>query len=118
MAFLLSLGTAPVWSAQLWYSTHDLPDTIPQAGRVALSQNITCSQLVTAIKVTGQVLYSKEDLIDLCTTNCAKSLQSFLQNIHEGCGDTVLDYGSGSTTGARLAEPLSWAYNVTCFQDA
>lgn len=117
LALLLSLATAPVWSVQLWDSPTDLPETIPQECRNALSKNITCPQLVPASKVTNQVLYSKADLTELCTTTCANSLNAFQQNVHDSCGDATLSYGSVNTTGARLTDPLLWAYNVTCLQD-
>jgi hypothetical protein len=117
-ALLLALGAVPSWSAQLFYSPDDLPDTIPQSCRVALSQNITCTQLVTANKVTNQVLYSQAGLTDLCIATCANSLKSFQQNVHDSCGTGNLTYSGISTTGAQLADPLVWAYNVTCLKDA
>ncbi|KAL4767932.1 hypothetical protein BDW60DRAFT_226112 [Aspergillus nidulans var. acristatus] len=117
-ALLLALGAVPSWSAQLFYSPDDLPDTIPQSCRVALSQNITCTQLVTANKVANQVLYSQAELTDLCIATCANSLKSFQQNVHDSCGTGNLTYSGISTTGAQLADPLVWAYNVTCLKDA
>ncbi|KAL4737492.1 hypothetical protein BDV11DRAFT_171946 [Aspergillus similis] len=86
--------------------------------RVALSQNFTCTQLVTANKVTNQVLYSQAELTDLCTTTCANSLKSFQQNVHDICGSENLTYTGISTTGPQLADPLVWASNVTCLKDA
>ncbi|KAL4993233.1 hypothetical protein BDV10DRAFT_190164 [Aspergillus recurvatus] len=117
-ALLLALGAVPSWSAQLFYSPDDLPDTIPQSCRVALSQNITCTQLVTANKVANQVLYSQAGLTDLCIATCANSLKSFQQNVHDSCGTGNITYSGISTTGAQLADPLVWAYNVTCLKDA
>ena len=115
---LLNLATAPVWSKQLWDSPTDLPESIPQACRDALSKNITCSQLVSANKVTNQVLYSKADLTELCTTTCANSLNAFQQNVRDSCGDATLSYGSVNTTGAQLTDPLVWAHNATCLRDS
>ncbi|KAL4805718.1 hypothetical protein BDV18DRAFT_139700 [Aspergillus unguis] len=109
--------SGPSYALQLWYSPDDVPDTFPQACRVALSQNITCSELVSGSKVAAQQLYSTSELNEYCTTSCAESLQQFQQGVHDGCGDQILSHGSISTTGAQLADPLVWAYNVTCLKD-
>ena len=118
LALQLLIAAKPAWSIQLWYSSKDLPDSFPQACRVALSQNITCSELIPGSKAASQAIYSKQDLARLCTTSCSNSLQGFQKNVRDGCGDQILTFNGTSTTGPELADPLVWAHGVTCLQNA
>lgn len=117
LALQLAAVTAPVWSVHLLDAPSDLPDSVPDACRVALSRNITCAQLISGSKVAAQVPYSKAALAKLCTTACSDSLKEFQQDVHDGCGDRILTFNGTSTTGGQLADPLVWAHNVTCLRD-
>ncbi|KAL3477067.1 hypothetical protein BJX99DRAFT_257754 [Aspergillus californicus] len=99
--------SASSYGLQLWYSVDDVPDTFPQACRIALSQNITCSQLISGSKVAAQQLFSTSDLNEYCTSSCADSLRNFQQDVGDGCGEAVLSYDSIPTTGTQLADPLA-----------
>lgn len=118
LAFLLGVIATSAWSIHLWDSPGDLPASVPDACRAALSQNITCSQLVSGSKAAAQVPYSKEKLGKLCTTACSESLKESEQNVHVGCGDHILTFNGTTIAAAQLTEPLDWAHNVTCLRDA
>lgn len=113
----LAVIATPTWSIHLWDSPGDLPVSVSDACRTALSQNITCSQLISGSKVAAQVPYSKEELTRLCTTSCSDSLKEFEQEVRAGCGNQTLTFNGTSITAAQLAEPLAWAHNVTCLRD-
>ena len=106
---------------QLWSSPGDLPTSIPASCRAALSQNITCEpNLVSAQFVASGRALSPAVLEMYCTDSCAKSLLSFKVNTEQRCGDKIYKMFPNSTymqSGASVAAPLSWAYNVTCIKD-
>ncbi|KAL2060600.1 hypothetical protein VTL71DRAFT_9241 [Oculimacula yallundae] len=110
-----------VLSIQLWSSPGALPTTIPAGCRSALSQNITCSQLVTPSFISAGRSLSINASKLFCTDACYTSLQAYKTNVDSRCGSTLYRMYANSTfnqSGMAVADPLSWAYNVTCIQDS
>jgi hypothetical protein len=124
---------------QIWSSPGALPTTIPASCRAALSQNITCDpQLITATFVSAGRALDNGTATEYCTLSCYSSLQvdkpmnfyicqitdnghvDFQVYVDLRCGNTLYNMYANSTfqqSGAQVANPLAWAYNVTCIKD-
>ncbi|KAF6233163.1 hypothetical protein HO173_008707 [Letharia columbiana] len=109
-------------SVQLWSSPDALPPSMPSGCRIALSQNISCSPaLVSPQFAAGGRALDPTTLGQYCTTLCYQSLQTFKTKVDAQCGDTNYQMFANSTlsqSGASIADPLAWAYNVICVQDS
>lgn len=125
-------------SIQLWTSPGALPVSIPASCRAELSKNITCSPiLITPQFAAGGRAMDPKTAAQYCTPTCYNSLQvsqqfaslrlamaqqeqSFKTNVDLRCGNTMYQMYPNSThlqSGAMVADPLAWAYNVTCVKD-
>lgn len=54
------------------------------------------------------------------SVDCGLRKQSFKTNVDLRCGNTMYQMYPNSThlqSGAMVADPLAWAYNVTCVKD-
>ena len=55
-----------------------------------------------------------------CSVDCGLRKQSFKTNVDLRCGNTMYQMYPNPThlqSGATVADPLAWAYNVTCVKD-
>ncbi|CAO1604771.1 hypothetical protein XANCAGTX0491_008311 [Xanthoria calcicola] len=108
-------------SIQLWSSPGALPTSIPASCRAELSKNITCSPILVSPQfAAGGRAMDPKTAAQYCTPTCYNSLKSFKTNVDQRCGNTMYQMYPNSThlqSGAMVADPLVWAYNVTCVKD-
>lgn len=119
------LLVAATHAVQLWSAPAAIPTTVPAACRAVLVQNITCdygnNSLVTAGQAANGVALISSEATKYCTTSCYQSLRTFKTNVDSKCGNTEYNlYPNSNLTqsAAALADGLSWAYNLTCIEDA
>ncbi|ETS88167.1 hypothetical protein PFICI_01995 [Pestalotiopsis fici W106-1] len=125
-AVLLWQLLAPVTQAvKLWSAPAAIPTSVPATCRAVLVQDIACTygnnSLVTAAQAANGLALVDSEATTYCTTGCYQSLKTFQTNVDARCGNTeyTLFLNSNYTqSAAALADGLSWAYNLTCIQDA
>ncbi|ESZ90353.1 LysM domain-containing protein [Sclerotinia borealis F-4128] len=121
--FLLQISIfQDVSGIQIWSSPGALPTTIPASCRAVLSQNITCNpQLINAAFISAGRALDNVTATEYCTPTCYSSIKTFKTNVDLRCGSTSYAMYANSTfeqSGAQIADPLAWAYNVTCIEDS
>lgn len=115
-SLLLLLGTA-VHAIHIWPTPDDLPSSIPESCRAALFQDLTCNgSLITGQSLGAGRLFDNFTLANYCLPLCLESLLTFKKNIDVECGNTAyqMDAESSPQTGPSIADPLVWAYNISC----
>jgi hypothetical protein len=76
VVLLLFYFSSLVTGYHIWASPDDLPDTIPESCRSALSQNLTCSGgLIKADSLGAGSIPDVWTLSDYCQPDCLSSLE-------------------------------------------
>jgi hypothetical protein len=100
---------------QLFNSTSAVPSSIPADCATALTQHITCSQLVSVATISNQHFIDESTLTQLCTETYSPSLLSFQKSVESVCGCTSYTSDiSRNQTISSVVDPPIWTYNVSC----
>ncbi|KAI7773858.1 hypothetical protein LA080_009709 [Diaporthe eres] len=121
---LLAQGALGV---KLFNFTDQLPESMPNECKDALTGDISCSpHLFTPTEVTRSLDANTMDLDQYCSTGCIESLQDWAKNVHKACGNERYDFGYSTILGgdaflqapSDMADGMIWAQNVTCLKDS
>lgn len=109
---------------RLFKSPFELPDSVPQTCREALSQDIDCPFVVSVEQVRDfdglkSTVYDSPKTL-YCANPCRSSLSNFLDNVVVACGDFkggLWENISESRSTMEFAESILWAQDIFCLED-
>ncbi len=104
-------------AVQLFSNASSLPSSASAACASALMANITCSQLIAPLYISGGGYVDAGALSSLCTSACASALSSFQSHAETACGTAAYNFPANlSRSIPAIVDPVVWAYKVACLQ--
>ncbi|KAM5342662.1 hypothetical protein ACJ41O_013628 [Fusarium nematophilum] len=119
-ALLISLAIDLASPYKIWKSLSDIPDSVPERCREALSQEVDCPFVASPEKARGLNVLKGPVGASYCANPCRNSLDAFLDNIIVACGggEYNLWRAMPETQSAKeFAESIIWARDLLCLED-